>query len=182
MDVHIELERGAFKYSLVSSTFPASSSFSWLLQRNYLDEPVEMTGRIPQNDFYFLQREIKTDTHARTSREWYICGLVSRFHLFRIPTIRIKFCWGVPDLGIVVNMMNANNHYGSFGNAVTTWDNYIGESGTTWLVGGIVETLSFFDESPKELKRVCKIWCPFCILSDIVVNKFLKQAFLIAGI
>lgn len=57
----------------------------------------------------FLKRKVEANAHSWAGGEGNIGGLVTRLDLLTIPTVGVELGWVVPQLGVVVNVVESDN-------------------------------------------------------------------------
>jgi hypothetical protein len=138
--------------------------------------------QLRKEDLDFLESEVETNAHPLASSERNVCCLVSVLHTLGVPPVRVEAGWVVPQRRIVVDMVYGWDHYGVFGNLVSTGQDQICLGSPARLETWVVSALRFFDVFVKERQLVGDIRCKHGVLIDVVVNQLLQEAFLHAWV
>lgn len=100
----------------------------------------------------------------------------------RVPSRRVEAQRTVPEIGIGLDGVERGDEDFVCGQAVATWDDDFLFCGAAGLVGRVVDALCLFDELIEVGERLDELGVPVGLAVDIMVDEFLQEAVLLAGV
>lgn len=102
--------------------------------------------------------------------------------LLRLPPRCVEAQRAVPEIGVGMDCVERRNEDLVGWEAVAAGDDNFLFCGPAGLVGGVVDPLRLFDEFVEVGEGLDELRVPVGLAVDVVIDKFLEEAVLLAGV
>jgi len=134
-----------------------------------------VVDQLREEDLDLLKRKVEADAHTLAGTERYVGGLVSVLDLRGVPTVGVELVGVIPEIRVVVNMVNSRDKNCVLRDFVTSRKDKVGLCSTSRLERWVVSALHLLDILILENQTLSEISSDLGLVVEIVVNKLLEK-------
>lgn len=144
--------------------------------------PLVPVDQLRQENLDLEQGKVETDTSSLALCKGDVRRSVAVLDLFGVPSVGVESCRVVPELGVVVDVVESGDHNAALGDLVAAGEDEVNLGRATRLVGRVVLSLHLLYVFVQEGELGDGVGVQDAVFGDVVVDHLLQEAFLHAWV